>query len=176
VFESPWARQLNQGVRSKSHPLAKNRVEGSRNGWPLKQMKRKVYRLSREGKEKLIERLRDFLQSRDEVVFAYVFGSFLEEETFHDIDVGVYLSEIPQEQSTQYGLVLSQTLSSGLRVPVDTRVLNFAPASFLYHVIRGKLILERDEEVAAKFTEQTIQRYLDLKPLVYRGIKEAFGG
>jgi predicted nucleotidyltransferase len=152
------------------------RIEGSRNGWCPKQMKRKGYQVSPEGKEGLIERLGDFLRSRDEIAFAYVFGSFLEEETFHDIDTGVYLSEIPPEQSTQYGLVLSQTLSSSLRIPVDARVLNFAPASFLYHVIRGKLILERDEEVSAKFTERTIQRYLDLKPLIYRGIKEAFGG
>jgi predicted nucleotidyltransferase len=139
-------------------------------------MKRKAYQFSREEKEKLIERLKEFLRSRDEIVFAYVFGSFLEEEAFHDIDIGIYLSEIPQEQSTQYGLALSQTLSSNLRLPVDVRILNFAPASFLYHVIRGKLIIERDEEVSAKITEQTIQRYLDLKPLVYRGIKEAFGG
>jgi len=139
-------------------------------------MKRKAYQLGREGKEKLIERLRDFLRSRDEVVFAYVFGSFLEEETFHDIDIGIYLSEIPQEESTQYGLALSQTLSSNLRIPVDVRVLNFAPVSFLYHVIRGKLIVERDEEVSTTLVEQTIQRYLDLKPLVYRGMKEAFGG
>jgi hypothetical protein len=139
-------------------------------------MKQKPYQFSREGKEKLIERLKDFLRSRDEVVFAYVFGSFLEGKTFHDIDIGIYLSEIPQEQSTHYGLALSQTLSSKLRIPVDARILNFAPASFLYHVIRGKLIIERDEEVSAKLTERTIQRYLDLKPLVYRGIKEAFGG
>ena len=139
-------------------------------------MKRKAYQLGREGKEKLIEHLRDFLRSRDEVVFAYVFGSFLEEETFHDIDIGIYLSEIPQEESTQYGLALSQTLSSNLRIPVDARVLNFAPVSFLYHVIRGKLIIERDEELSTTLVEQTIQRYLDLKPLVYRGMKEAFGG
>jgi hypothetical protein len=139
-------------------------------------MKRKAYQLGREGKEKLIELLRDFLRSRDEVVFAYVFGSFLEEETFHDIDIGIYLSEIPQEESTQYGLALSQTLSSHLRIHVDARVLNFAPTSFLYHVIRGKLIIERDEEVSTTLAEQTIQRYLDLKPLVYRGMKEAFDG
>jgi predicted nucleotidyltransferase len=139
-------------------------------------MKQKAYQFSGEGKENLIERLKDFLRSRDEVVFAYVFGSFLEEETFHDIDIGIYLSEIPQEQSTQYGLALSQILSSNLRIPVDVRILNFAPASFFYHVIRGKLIIDKDEEISAKLTERTIQRYLDLKPLVYRGIKEAFGG
>ena len=139
-------------------------------------MKRKAYQFSREGKEKLIGRLQGFLRSRDEVVLAYVFGSFVEEKKIHDIDIGIYLSQITPEQSTQYGLTLSQTLSSKLRIPVDARVLNFAPVSFLYHVIRGKLIIERDEEVSAKFAEQTIQRYLDLKPLVYKGIKEAFGG
>jgi len=139
-------------------------------------MKRQAYQFSQEGKEKLIERLKDFLRGRDEVVFAYVFGSFAEEEAFHDIDIGIYLSEICPEQSTQYGLALSQTLSSQLRIPVDARVLNFAPASFLYHVIRGKLIIERNEEVSAQIAEQTVQKYLDLKPLIYRGIKEAFGG
>jgi predicted nucleotidyltransferase len=139
-------------------------------------MKRKAYHFSQEGKEKLIERLKSFLRSRAEVVFAYVFGSFVEEDTFHDIDIGIYLAEIPQERSTQYGLTLSQALSSELRIPVDARILNFVPTSFLYHVIRGRLIIERDEEVSAKLAERTIQKYLDMKPLVYRGIKEAFGG
>lgn len=139
-------------------------------------MKRKAYQFSQEGKGKLIERLKDFLRGRDEIVFAYVFGSFAEEEAFHDIDIGIYLSEISQEQSTQYGLALSQAISNRLRIPVDARVLNFAPASFLYQVIRGKLIIERNEEISARIREQTVQRYLDLKPLIYRGIKEAFGG
>lgn len=139
-------------------------------------MKRKAYQFSQEGKGKLIERLKDFLRGRDEIVFAYVFGSFAEEEAFHDIDIGIYLSEISQEQSTQYGLALSQAISNRLRIPVDARVLNFAPASFLYQVIRGKLIIERNEEILARIREQTVQRYLDLKPLIYRGIKEAFGG
>jgi len=57
---------------------------------------------------------------------------------------------------------------------VDIRVLNFAPVSFLYEVIRGNLIFERNEEIRIRVVEQTIQRYLDLKPMILRGIKEAF--
>jgi len=71
---------------------------------------------------------------------------------------------------------LSQTLSSKLRIPVDARVLNFGPSILSLPCNPRKLIIERDEEVSAKFAERTIQRYLDLKPLVYKGIKEAFGG
>jgi predicted nucleotidyltransferase len=139
-------------------------------------MKQKAYRISREAKAKSIEDLKRLLRGREEIVFAYVYGSFVEEEKFHDIDIGLYLSEIAPEPFTQYGLVLSQTLSNELGIPVDVRILNFAPTSFLYHVIRGKLIIEKDEEVTAQFIEQIIRKYLDIKPLIYRGLKEAFGG
>ena len=59
---------------------------------------------------------------------------------------------------------------------MDVRILNLAPLSFLYHVIRGKLIFEKDEEIRVRVVEQTIARYLDLKPIIWKGIKEAFGG
>jgi uncharacterized protein len=137
-------------------------------------MNRKAYRFSQEEKQNQIALIQSILRGYDEIVFAYVFGSFVEEETFHDIDVGIFLSEIPSENHISYCLVLSQTLSNKLQIPVDVRILNSAPASFLYHVIRGKLIVDRDEEVSAQVMEKTIQRYLDLKPLIYRGIKEAY--
>jgi len=95
---------------------------------------------------------------------------------FHDIDVGVYVPEITPDEATDHGITLSQTLSKALRISVDVRVLNFAPVSFLYHVIRGTLIFERDEEIRTHVVERTIQRYLDLKALIQQGVKEAFGG
>jgi predicted nucleotidyltransferase len=139
-------------------------------------MKRKAFHSSQEEREKIIEELTDLLRNRSEVVFAYVFGSFAEGMPFHDLDVGIYLTKIAREQVTEYGLALSQTLSNELKIPVDARILNFAPVLFLYHVIRGKLIFERDEEVRTRVVEQTIPRYLDLKPIILRGVKEAFGG
>lgn len=64
----------------------------------------------------------------------------------------------------------------GLRwSPYGHLVLNFAPVLFLYHVIQGNLISERNEEIRMHFVEQIVQRYLDLKPLVRRAVKEAFG-
>jgi len=137
-------------------------------------MKQKVLILGEDEKRPLIEQLAAALQNRDEVMFAYIYGSFTEGLPFHDIDVGVYTLEITEEESTNYSLILGQMLSKELQVPVDIRVLNFAPVSFLYEVIRGKLIFERNEEMRIRVVEQTIQRYLDLKPMILRGIKEAF--
>jgi hypothetical protein len=137
-------------------------------------MKQKVLILGEDEKRPLIEQLAAALRNRDEVMFAYIYGSFAEGLAFHDIDVGVYTLEITEEESTNYSLILGQMLSKELQVPVDIRVLNFAPVSFLYEVIRGNLIFERNEEIRIRVVEQTIQRYLDLKPMILRGIKEAF--
>ena len=88
------------------------------------------------------------------MVFAYVYGSFLEDFPFHDIDVGVFVSKITEENSSDCSAALSQMLSSEMKIPVDVRILNFAPVSFLYHVFRGKLICERDEEMRASIIER----------------------
>ena len=137
-------------------------------------MKQKALDLSQQKRQQLMEHLVKVLKTRGEVVFAYTYGSFAEGLPFHDIDVGLYLSQIMEEESTSYSLALGQTLSKELRLPMDVRVLNFAPVSFLYHVIRGNLIFERDEKIRIQIVERTIQRYLDLKPMIRRGIKEAF--
>lgn len=139
-------------------------------------MRRKAFHSSPEERTNFIEHLAGILSNRGEIVFAYVFGSFADGLPFHDIDVGIYLTEILEEQVTPYSLALGQILSSSLRIPVDVRLLNFAPVSFLYHVILGKRIFERDEKIRTQVVEQTIQKYLDLKPLIRIGVKEAFGG
>jgi hypothetical protein len=59
------------------------------------------------------------------------------------------------------------------RPPVDVRVLNQAPFGFRYHVFRGRLLFSRDEALRTHVVERTVSRYLDLKPLRQRALKEA---
>jgi uncharacterized protein len=138
-------------------------------------MKQKLFRLNRNERGQLIQDLTGLIRDRGEILFAYLYGSFAEGMAFHDIDLGVYLSKAGEEDSVLYSLDLAHALSSKLRIPVDVRVLNFAPVAFLYHVIRGNLILDRDDEVRMPLVEMIIAKYLDMKPLMHRGIKEAFG-
>jgi len=130
--------------------------------------------LSDKEKRDTIERLAGHMESRKEISFAYIYGSFVDEIPFHDIDVGVYVSEINIESSTDYALDLELFLNNALRIPTEVKVLNYAPVSFLYHVIRGRLIFERDEDMRASFMENTIRVYLDIKHLIHRSTKEAF--
>ena len=138
-------------------------------------MRPKVFHLSQAKRQPFGRRLAELLRNHDEIVFAYLYGSFTENLPFHDIDLGIYTLGIKQEESTSYSLALSQGFSKEIQIPVDVRVLNFAPVLFVYHIIRGHLIFDRNEELRAHMVEQVVQKYLDLEPMIYRGIKEAFG-
>lgn len=137
-------------------------------------MKKKVYNLSPKERRLVLQYLYDFFNNRKDVMFAYVYGSFAEDIPFSDIDVGVYVSGILEEEATLYTLNLGQMLEKDVWFPIDLRVLNFAPVSFLYFVIKGRLVYERDEDLRVRVAEHVILKYLDLKPMIKRGIKEAF--
>ncbi len=129
-------------------------------------------------KHRVRETLKEGLSSQREVIFAFIYGSFNDYTNnfpFHDIDVGVYVTGLDEKQSVYYSLDLSDRFSSLLKVPVDVRVLNFAPVTFCYHVIRGQLIVNKDDDIRSEFVERVIRIYLDMKPLLIRATKEAFG-
>ena len=138
-------------------------------------MNEKTFSLSADEKNSLREKIAKSLEKREEVIFAYLYGSFLDGLPFHDIDVGVFLSGVSPGQATDFSLELGSELGAGLKIPVDVRVLNFAPVTFSYHVIRGELIVEKNSDTRCDFVEKVVCRYLDLKPRIRRAMKEAFG-
>lgn len=138
-------------------------------------VKTKKYTLTGEEKRMLEQAAGDILRTHGEVLFAYAYGSFLDTLSIHDIDIGVYLAtDIDKSTSAGYALGLAEELGRSLKLPVDIRVLNFAPLPYCYHVIRGALLFERDEAARSQFVEQTIRRYLDIEPYLRKGLKEAF--
>ena len=135
---------------------------------------RRHHLMNREERHRIDQCLAAELTGDRSVTFAYLYGSFVESQPFHDIDVGVYLENVQGNSVTATALDLAQSLSDRARIPVDVRILNVAPVSFLYHVLRGQLIFCRDDAVLAEVMERTVSRYLDIAPLVRRGTQEAF--
>lgn len=114
------------------------------------------------------------LASDRRVAFAYLYGSFAEGLPFRDVDVGVYLAEDAPRQVDDE-LAMAEQLSRLVGFPVDVRVVNGAPPTFLFHVLRGVKLVCRDEERLADVMERTVQRYLDIEPVLRRATREAFG-
>ncbi len=124
-------------------------------------------------RKELIHLLEDELAGCSEVIFAYLFGSLLEAIPYEDIDIGVFVSSADERRMQEILLDLQMKLSKKIGRPIDIRPLNTAPVGFLYHVFRGRLLLDRDEELRVSLIEKVIMRYLDMKPLMERSLKEA---
>ncbi len=134
---------------------------------------KRLYRLSPEERSQIRDQLAAELSKHPDVLFAYVYGSFVDSDAFHDVDVGIYLSG--STVNADVAVQSSQRLSSTIRLPVDVRILNRAPISFRFHVLRGERLLSRDDDLLSDIIEDTARRYLDIAPLLRHAAKEAFG-
>ena len=137
-------------------------------------MKRTRYTVQPEAREALVCRLTAELEKESAVAFAYLHGSLLDSDTVHDVDIGLYLCESETERGSAVASALSARLTAVAGLPVDVRVLNEAPLSFVYHVLRGRLLVCHDEDLLTAKLEDIARRYLDLAPLLYQGTKDAF--
>jgi predicted nucleotidyltransferase len=127
--------------------------------------------------EKLVttETLACKLQEHSEILFAYLHGSFLNDDCFNDIDLALYLKKIP-DSLLEYELNMEVILSYAVvGFPVDVRLLNGAPLSFQYNVVKeGTPIVVNDENERAEFQEQTVKRYFDFAPFRKIYMEEVF--
>ena len=125
-------------------------------------------------KAEIIGILSQTLSQRNEILFAYLHGSFLESKTFQDIDVAVYLEETTKHDINiiEYEIALSLLVEKQLRMAADVKALNWAPLSFRYNVSRGLLLLSRDELKREDFLCATWMEYFDFLPISKTYVRE----
>lgn len=133
------------------------------------------FRAGPDDRERITRTLVTELENEPDLELAWLYGSFLTADKFRDIDIGVHLSATA-EIRLQRGLELAVRLDREIGFPIDVRVLNDAPVTFLFHVFReGRLLLSRNEERLADLMERTVREYLDAAPLLRQATIEAYG-
>jgi len=133
---------------------------------------KRLYAVDAASRARVVATLASVLADEPDVAFAVLYGSFAAAEAFHDVDIGVHLRT--EQPGHLYGSRLAQHLSERVGYPVDARVLNGAPVSFLFHVLRGQVLLSRDDDLLGDVMQRTMQRYFDIAPLLRRSAREAF--
>ncbi len=127
---------------------------------------RRLKEISDSKRARIIEELKIFFQGRKEVIFALLYGSMVDPvvpQKYGDIDIAVFLKQeeinrpeylIESEMEIQASKLL---IDRGLEFPpIEIRVINNAPYSFLIHLFKSNfLILKENEEVFSDFIEQT---------------------
>lgn len=120
------------------------------------------------------EKIREFLNSKKEVIFAYLYGSYLKKKDFHDIDIGLYLKV---RVSLKFIANLKIEIASALGVPadiIDLRVFNHIldnPDSFCLLYLKkvleeGKLLVNKNPKVLSDFLEDFSSRYREVEFLL----------
>jgi predicted nucleotidyltransferase len=119
--------------------------------------KLKYYVLSSEEKNTLLEKLKNILHSLS-VELAVVFGSFVELDSFRDIDIAVYRRDTSLEDILKLGTMVEEALG----YPVDIIPLDIISPRFRLHILtKGIVILEE----TSGLYEYLLKRSLDeLKP------------
>lgn len=129
-----------------------------------------LHRIDAPGRALALQRLRDVLVAEPQVAFSFVFGSFVEDRPFHDIDVGVYVDgDLGRPDA------LEERLTRAAAFPVDLVVLNERPVTFLFHVYRGQVVFSRNEAQLTAELERTMREYFDITPVLRQATREAFG-
>lgn len=112
---------------------------------------------------KTFNELKDFLKKKNNVLLAFLFGSFATGKITHesDIDIAVLFEKKPGIYETE---ALKDGIESILKKEVDIAVLNEATPILRMQVLKnGIVIYKRDEKHFNKFYTDTINQYYDLK-------------
>ena len=118
---------------------------------------RKKIKMNRDKKEEIVGRIKEYLDKRKEVLFAYIFGSFVKSDEFSDIDIALY---VDGDFSLKYEFEIEDDLEAILKIPVDVRVINNAPVSFSYGVLKDGLLI-KDNDIRSDFQVMKFKEYMD---------------
>lgn len=108
---------------------------------------------------KAMETIKSTLLAFDDILFAYLYGSFARgnKHKFSDIDIAVYLRN---PNAKRYLNILGALEIKGREI--DLRILNNSPPLFRYRVIKdGILLFCRDEKLYEEFVFRTLIEALE---------------
>ena len=118
-------------------------------------------------KAQIVSTIRQVLSEKREILFAYIFGSFVDQENYRDIDIALYLEDPKKADVLQLEFLLAEELERKFPIPFDIRVINHAPLGFVYNLLTRKiLVLDWDTDRRAAFESLALREYFDFRYLL----------
>jgi len=125
--------------------------------------------LDPEEKNKIVELLLKALKEKKEILLATVFGGFVKFKIFRDIDIAVFTGyNIAYSKVEEYEEELSRNLEKLIGVPIDVRIIDYAPPYFRIKALEGITLIERENALAARLKFKSQQEIEDLKAKLHK--------
>ncbi|MCM8804996.1 MAG: nucleotidyltransferase domain-containing protein [Candidatus Omnitrophica bacterium] len=114
--------------------------------------------------DELIEKLKDRLIEEEEIVFAYILGSYGRNYIgpLSDFDIGIYIEENKEifEKKIYLNFIITDILKTD---EVDIIILNTVSPFFLHHSLKNaKLLFSKDERKRIFFLVKNLKEYFDM--------------
>lgn len=111
--------------------------------------------------------IQHLLERKNEIVFAYLFGSFVEEDSYNDIDIGIFVKSNDYKEiaasKTNYDILLALEIEKITKTSIDIIIMNNAPDHLIYSISKGILIVNCDDDLRVDFITQSWARYFDFR-------------
>jgi len=118
-------------------------------------------------KKEVMDEIGKIVSEVDYVSAAYVFGSYVHNDDFNDIDVALLISREPDPYKRfKFEMMVARELERQIkpRFEFDVKILNHAPIEFQYEVIKkGKAVFLRDRTENVEYESEAISNYLDFQ-------------
>ncbi len=99
-------------------------------------------RMPWEERKRVLRAIRGYLEARGEVLLAVAHGGFVGREVFRDVDLAVFTGgRVGYDDEPYYAYALSDEFSRLTGLPVDVKLLDYAPPGFRIAALRGGIVL-----------------------------------
>jgi len=132
--------------------------------------------LKKSNTKKIVRITSEYFAKRDDIIFAYLFGSYAKEKQTHlsDIDIAVYIRE--KKGISDKKLKILMDLSKLLKTDdIDLVILNEAPISLLTKILAHKIILnDKSPTIRHSFESLNMRMGFDFSYLEKRILEQRF--
>jgi predicted nucleotidyltransferase len=110
-----------------------------------------------EDRQRITESVRALLAPSEDIVFAYIYGSFARGEPARDLDVALYTAE---DKDFLFAVDVAVILRRDTGLEVDVTVMNHAPVALQFAILRdGLLLFSKDEARRMALIERVSRQY-----------------
>lgn len=125
-------------------------------------------------KSNIISSITNVLKNQEDIVFAYLFGSFVSEDIFQDIDIAIYTSKDPSllllgEIQTELEMAASRKID----IIHLNNIISQNPALAHEIVSKGLILVDKEPLAQKNFKEKALISHFDNAEL-NRQMQEAF--
>lgn len=124
------------------------------------------YTMSKTERDAITSIISDILKADDRTIFSYLYGTFITDGFFNDIDIFVFIRKV--EDPYVYSVSIKEKLfdaviKAGFDVAIDdfdVRVINDSPYDFVINLLcDGILIADKDPEFRKDYIEHISDEY-----------------